>query len=89
MTTVSRITIEDALARADLDEDAIYEDYSGRGMYGASCFGITHAGAREVLAFIAHLATIDEEAALLLAERATEDSMGRGTITYFPGVDLA
>lgn len=40
MTMVVRSEIHEALLNAGLDEDAVREDYSGRGMFGSTCFGI-------------------------------------------------
>jgi len=40
MTThVKRSYLEDALAEADVDPERARWDYSGRGMYGRTCFG--------------------------------------------------
>lgn len=37
--TISRAWVTAALENMGQDEDGLYEGYSGRGMYGAECFG--------------------------------------------------
>ena len=57
-------------------QEAIPRDnYSGRGMYGSKCWGITtYSNGVDVI----------EQAALLGLTGATMDSMGSGTIVYWP-----
>lgn len=63
--------------------------YSGRGMYGEKCFGITTNGIPGVLMVFAALSHIfDEDAVGRLASAAQQDSMGRDIIVYFPGFEL-
>jgi len=52
----------------------LYENYSGRGMYGATCLGVTHESAEAVI----------EEAASRGIRGAHVDRMGRGVIVYWP-----
>jgi hypothetical protein len=65
----------------------IYEDYSGRNMYGKMCIGFTHYKRNEVA--IADLldsaASLGETPELSLALRnMMTDNLGKGTIVYFP-----
>lgn len=67
------------------DEYNVRNDYSGRGMYGETCFGVS--GADEfTLGVIFH--RLMGDTAVELANRANTDTLGRGTIVYFPGVKL-
>ena len=61
---------------ADAVGGELYRDYSGRGMFGAKCLGIVHADPRAVI----------EEAAARGLRGASQDSMGRDFIVYWPGV---
>lgn len=83
---------------ANLDEDAIRLSYSGRGMYGAQCFGIVGSD-KELFLFCAGLADYvgyndaapgipARDAVQGLIEHAATDSMGRDMILYFPGYTL-
>lgn len=69
-------------------------DYSGRGMYGANCFAIVTDDAwavRDTLQRLfdtLDLSEADEVAALnyMFEHTPHEDSMGRGTVLYWPGL---
>jgi hypothetical protein len=88
MQKVSRQMIEDAALLADLDrEDAIYEDYSGRGMYGEKCLGIVGSGA-ECARFLVEITAADPDLGREMARKQREDSMGRDMIAYYPGIQL-
>lgn len=54
----------------------VYEQYSGRGMYGESCVGIDCEDDREAI----------EEAASRGLRGALRDSLGTGFIVYWPSV---
>lgn len=91
-TTVTRSTIEELLAHADIAE-ARY-GYSGRGMYGAGCFGIV-GSATDLVRFATSVAgaawtgdSPEMQALLdtLRSERVAEDSMGRSAIFYWPSI---
>jgi len=100
MTYLKRSLINMALANANLvdGEDGVNvrSDYSGRGMYGGTCFGVDFDRESDSYKFLVSLALVmaedDEEwgdqHAMDLAEQAVTDSMGRGMIVYFPGVKL-
>lgn len=80
--------IESVLWDADIDEESLYREYSGRYMYGSHCFGIV-GDAGDYGRFIAHLTKRNEDLALDLALNVTTDNMGRDMIYYFPGFQLA
>lgn len=87
-TTVSRETVEESLGGGNWDYEDIRTDYSGRGMYGATCFGIVFREHRDIFSFFVELAVEDYDTAELLARKARQDSMGRDAIVYFPGCTL-
>ena len=82
----------------DLIEDADYEgiryDYSGRGMYGSTCLGVTTSSPAGVSGAIVaqasrRLADLDEAGLTLasladLLAGASQDSMGLDAIIYWP-----
>lgn len=86
MTQLDREQLVEALEMAGLDEDALYEDYSGRGMYGDKCFGIV-GGVGEVLLFAAALGSFADDWDWI--GKARSDGMGLSTIWYWPGVQVA
>lgn len=59
--------------------------YSGRGMYGERCLAVEFDAIGEILNAVAIGGDAAVEHARTLA-RARTDSMGRGSILYFPGV---
>lgn len=100
MTEIRKDLIEDAAFDSDIltdREDASPEDayltfdYSGRFMYGKTCFGIV-GGISEYGRFLVQLASTGpegEDAAHELAQRVSTDSMGLDSIFYFPGVTIS
>jgi hypothetical protein len=89
MGIIEREVIEEALIDAGVeDADAIYVNYSGRGMYGETCFGVTVSDVREFFRFTAALGARDADTAYQLADALRSDSMGLDTIYYFPGWDV-
>jgi hypothetical protein len=99
MNTIKRAFIDTALSNADLmdgEEVHIRESYSGRGMYGKTCFGIVADRDGDAIKFAISLGLIlaadDDEwgevHAMDLGDAAETDSMGRGMILYFPGYQL-
>lgn len=87
------MTLKDLLDSAGIE----YYAYSGRGMYGVTCLAInTEArGVNHLLGTIANLIRIaneeDDSAVDVLADAlhyAQTDSMGMGTILYFPRILL-
>ena len=74
-------------------ENAGYEprSYSGRGMYGKECLGVTVDRETSVFQLAAQIITASDDpgamADFLSDVRVAEDSMGMGTIVYFPRID--
>ena len=62
-----------------------YRQYSGRGMYGAQCFAIEGDNVMEVLSWLIAGCDDTEQAALLVRDAKT-DSMGHGTVVYWPNI---
>jgi hypothetical protein len=88
---IDRDLFVDACEIAGLDEDGFRDDYSGRGMYDATCFGIVVDRLRDAFVLFAAMgeisATLDDDECFdvaQLASKACVDDMGRGKIVYFP-----
>lgn len=89
--------LEDALYEVEVEDATITTDYSGRFMFGETCFGVTvddggiAIGVALTLACRADSDDIQDAAqkAARIARTARTDSMGRSTIIYFPGWTLA
>jgi hypothetical protein len=71
-------TYEDALEACEIVADevggSVYEDYSGRFMFGAQCPGVTCGNANEAI----------EAAARVGLKGARTDNMGLDMIVYWP-----
>lgn len=70
------------------DDFDLTATYSGRGMFGDQCIGLTGT-AGDLMRFVVALIELDE--ALIadeLADRVLSDNMGTETIFYFPGVTV-
>lgn len=83
--------LADAVYRAELDEDAIYADYSGRAMYGSKCLGIVTDRPSEAGVVVLELLdakVIDGDDARSMLRGARTDSLGLSTITYWPAVTV-
>lgn len=87
---IPRDVIVEAAENANIDPDNIREDYSGRGMYGQTCFGIVVANMSEFLRFMLEIERADcgFDYTDYLADCVDQDSMGYDCILYFPGVKL-
>lgn len=100
--TISRTLVDEAAALVGVSSDEVVRDnYSGRGMFGTSCFGLV--GPTPVLmGMMAALGTVAQDHAdsldkpdvdrgliTRMAKDAAMDSMGREDIVYFPGWTLA
>lgn len=75
ITEAQRQAFIDAICD-ELNADEVRDDYSGRGMYGKTCYGVV---------------TKNPEAVLMEAGRAglpvpRQDSMGLSTIIYWPQI---
>lgn len=88
--TISRAAVEGALYEADFDpadyDSIIRPAYSGRGMYGETCFGIVGSD-HDLLRFAISLTTEDNQAHFWLPE-VRSDQMGLNRIYYWPSVTL-
>lgn len=71
------------------DADVTVRDYSGRGMYGSYCLGVVIEEG-SAISFVADIldssVEFDRGELAQLLRSAREDSMGHGTILYFPQV---
>lgn len=73
----------------------VRDDYSGRGMFGDRCIAVCgNLGdlIRFIRTVVVNMVTEDDDPVDLLddlAESARQDSMGTGTVYYFPGVTVA
>jgi len=86
MVELTKDQFKEAVWDAGLDADSdIYWDYSGKGMYGASCLGITCTEG-ELLEFVAYLARLDDQLDLDWLRGVRSDSMGMSSIFYFPSL---
>lgn len=72
------------------DKYSVYENYSGRFMFGAKCIGIVVRQGHSYMEMIVHLTKfldgkgyIDEE---LLFEGVSIDELGLDSIVYFPKI---
>lgn len=63
----------------------VHLEYSGRGMYGSRCVGISCGFSQFMKIGVLAVDVVGEETANLMASKATCDSLGRDTIIYFPG----
>lgn len=84
LTAVDRDVILSALSEAGLRDNALYERYSGRAMYGEECFGIV-GSMGEIMSFQAEL---PRSLARQLARAFRTDDMGLDVIGYFPGFTI-
>lgn len=63
--------------------------YSGRGMYGKKCLGITFDGSFSLIHFGYELGRLaDEDFHIEEAFNYATDSMGLGTILYWPNIEF-
>lgn len=94
---LDRKLIESALIEADINLKDVRWDYSGKWMFGKRCFGFT-VDSNAMTAFGRFLIQLmlladsrdeAEDIAGALADRVATDDMGKGTIVYFPGLQIA
>lgn len=93
----------DALDAPGIDGYRLSLDYSGRGMYGDTCFGVIFEnGVSAAFSWLAALGyqlgydegqdgtpeDVDTDLATDLARNARTDNMGYSTIVYFPRFQL-
>ena len=93
MNAIHPAVIEAIESVIENSEHPIYEKiYSGRGMYGVNCYGITCNRPLEVISMITHEVwdTDDEEVMvcwIFMMRVAQIDNMGKQQILYFPGYE--
>jgi hypothetical protein len=80
---IDRLIVEKACYDSGI---RIREGYSGRGMFGKTCFGLV-GNLSELCKFFSCL-SVDFWFAEKLANGVCYDSMGHDTIYYFPGFEL-
>lgn len=70
------------------DKYSIYENYSGRGMFGKKCIGIVvsngHSYMNMMMELTRYLDNYADEIDLDTLEGMSVDSLGMDTIVYFP-----
>lgn len=86
-TTLERDLIESTAWAADIEESSIHWGYSGRGMYGKKCFGIS-GSMQDYSKFLCQLTQVDPDLAWELSQAVATDSLGLNEIFYFPGFSL-
>lgn len=86
------MTIEEAIRNyvSEYEEYEIYENYSGRGMFGRKCLGVVVKQGYSFMDFIINLTRYlddnDVEDADFKLEGTTYDNLGLDTIVYFPNI---
>ena len=87
---IEKNVLLDLALDAGLDEDCLYLNYSGRGMYGAKCFGIV-GGQHTFAKFLVEAARSVDGVQNLgdqMAESVHLDNMGHELIFYFPNITV-
>lgn len=86
------MTVEEAI-RSYVDENEqceIYENYSGRGMFGRTCLGVIVQRNDSFMDFIINLTKYMDNNGVedtdFSLEGASYDSLGLDTIVYFPNI---
>lgn len=90
MTTITKVPasiITDALweARNWEESASVTNEYSGRCMYGERCFGFDFDSREAEDRFFDAIRDLDEALHDALRKARRYDSMGLGSIVYFPG----
>lgn len=86
---IDRELFIDTLEAAELDEDVLHTDYSGRGMYGATCAALYLDNSADLYVFIAAIsAQLDPDVAVALARDVRTDQLGLGIVAYWPELTL-
>lgn len=83
--TIDQYEFEDIMYEANADE--VNDTYSGRGMYGESCIAASgdDLSLVRIGLEIGMSPDLDDAIKRALVRSARQDSMGRGTVVYFPG----
>lgn len=85
MTAITTEQVARITSLAELDDASPTSAYSGRYMYGDRCVGWDLDTTADILRLGAAITTVMGDDAPGMLGDATSDSMGRGTIVYFPG----
>jgi hypothetical protein len=83
---VERDTLLDAIDGAGLPEEAAHWNYSGRFMYGDTCFGLVVQNDGDFAMFCAVLGSSADDWDWVHGVRS--DNFGRGMIYYWPEVKV-
>lgn len=82
LTPAQRLILDDVA----FDADVVTHSYSGRFMYGATCFGVS-GSIDDYTQFVYRLTLEEPELAQLLTSRGVDtDDLGRSTIFYWPTI---
>ena len=65
----------------------VYENYSGRGMFGKTCLGITVENLEKALFKLGRMATSEDLEFVTELENFRTDNLGRDYIIYFPSIE--
>ena len=98
--TLTRQEVDNIADCLNIENDSIYFNYSGRGMYGRECLGFTFSGLTDVWARLLHIEQPlksdlikwygwDEDRSVEVINtllNVSTDSMAYDTILYFPNV---
>jgi hypothetical protein len=98
-TTIPRRIIEDALLELRDNEEGINPEYSGRGMFGETCFAVSFDNPADLcgFGFILGRAAMEAEedgspdisgTLESLVDRTKVDQLGNSIVAYFPGFTL-
>lgn len=92
-TAIPAGMIDNAIEYCGEHDVRVYRDYSGRGMYGETCFGLVgHVRqiTKVLMALVGEAAANGDDTVPLfeMVDRTRTDDMGRATIVYFPGYEI-
>lgn len=86
-TTITREQLDQLVSLLDLEDEDVRDDYSGRGMYSDTCLGFV-TDKSDVRIGIAFAEVFGFDTAWDLTANVRNDSMGRSSIVYFPGIKV-
>lgn len=94
MYKIPKSMIFEAMDMAEIKEEAFRDDYSGRGMNGRKCVGITVEYSSDILKFMVALGALGEQndeefSAMRMASGTAVDGSGEGTIYYWSHLELS
>lgn len=86
------MTVEEAIKNfiSENEQYSLYENYSGRGMFGRTCLGVIVQRNDSFMDFIINLTRYlddnDVDDIDFKLEGATYDNLGLDTVVYFPNI---